>query len=110
MKFKFNFYLALFGLVLLFGCTTEPAIEKESQSDWRGPNRDGIYQETGLLTQWQEGGPELLWKFSELGLGFSSPAIVGDQMFINGTIDSVSYLFNLDLNGNLKWKKAYAFP
>ncbi len=101
MKFKFNFYLTLIGLILFFGCTSE------SHSDWRGPNRDGIYQEAGLLTEWPEGGPELVWKFSELGLGFSSPAIVDDQMFINGTIDSVSYLFNLDLNGNLKWKKAY---
>lgn len=106
MKFKTQFYLVFF-ILILFGCADQSTTETVSKSDWRGPNRDGIYQETNLLTEWPEGGPELLWKFSELGLGYSSPAIVGNQMFINGTIDSVSYLFNLDLNGNLNWKKAY---
>jgi len=28
---------------------------------WRGPNRDGISKETGLLKQWPEGGPKQLW-------------------------------------------------
>jgi outer membrane protein assembly factor BamB len=96
------FILFLFALIVVSCTNSSPEI-----SQWRGPNRDGIYTETGLLTEWPENGPELLWKFSELGLGFSSPAIVGDEMFINGTLDSISYLFNLDLKGNLKWKKSY---
>ncbi len=108
MNFKAHFFLIVLSMVFLSACTTqEPVKENTDQSEWRGPNRDGIYNETGLLTEWPAEGPELLWKFSELGLGFSSPAIVGDQMFINGTLDSISYLFNLDLNGNLNWKKSY---
>ncbi len=108
MKFKAQFILTILTLALISACSTsEPAKQETDRSEWRGPNRDGIYTETGLLTEWPDEGPELLWKFSELGLGFSSPAIVADQMFINGTIDSISYLFNLDLNGNLNWKKSY---
>ncbi len=99
--------MASLMLIWLCSCSVADTNKSLENSDWRGPNRDGIYDETELLTEWSENGPELLWKFSDLGLGFSSPAIVGDEMFINGTHDSISYLFNLDLQGNLKWKKAY---
>ena len=44
-----------------------------SGADWaqfRGPNRDGKSEETGLLKKWPEGGPELLWSVEDkLGLG-----------------------------------------
>jgi outer membrane protein assembly factor BamB len=49
---------------------------------WRGPERDGISQETGLLKQWPEGGPRLLWQVDGLGEGFSTPAIVGDRIYL----------------------------
>ena len=107
MKLKSQFWMAFLMMALLSSCSVEVSENPLEKSDWRGPNRDGVYTETGLLTEWPENGPELVWKFSELGLGFSSPAIIGDEMFINGTLDSISYLFNLDLKGNLLWKKAY---
>ena len=43
---------------------------------WRGPNRDGIAKETGLLHEWKAGGPPLAWKASGMGVGFSSLAVV----------------------------------
>jgi hypothetical protein len=36
-------------------------------TDWpqlRGPNRDGISTETGLLPAWSAGGPPVAWKIS----------------------------------------------
>ena len=39
-------------------------------TDWnqfRGPGRDNISLETGLLAEWPAGGPELLWRASGLG-------------------------------------------
>lgn len=111
-----QFYCVGFLIVLFFvGCTEQATVNNDSSS-WRGINRDGIFDEHGLLTEWPEEGPPLMWKYSELGLGFSSPAIVGNSIFINGAIDSIGYLFKLDLNGNLVWKKSYglewmnAFP
>jgi hypothetical protein len=32
-------------------------------SDWRGPDRNGIYPEKDLLRQWPEEGPETAWVF-----------------------------------------------
>jgi outer membrane protein assembly factor BamB len=49
---------------------------------WRGPNRDGISQETGLLAQWPEGGPKLLWQVKDLGAGYSTPAVVGERLYV----------------------------
>jgi len=73
-------------------------------AQWRGPRRDGISDEKGLLERWPEGGPALLWKIDELGKGWSSPIIVGDKLYITGDVDDdlVIYAFNLD--GTLHWK------
>ena len=49
---------------------------------WRGPDRNGISSETGLLKQWPDGGPKLLWQINDLGDGYSTPAIVGDRIFL----------------------------
>jgi len=42
---------------------------------WRGPRRDAISRETGLLGQWPEDGPPLAWKAMELGGGYSAPVV-----------------------------------
>jgi outer membrane protein assembly factor BamB len=47
---------------------------------WRGPNRDGLSLETGLIRQWPLGGPPLLWQ-QNLGRGFSCPVVVRDRVF-----------------------------
>jgi outer membrane protein assembly factor BamB len=64
---------------------------------WQGPNRDNISKETGLLKNWPEGGPPLLWTFSNAGLGYSSPAVVGDRLYLTGARADGEYVFALDL-------------
>ena len=49
---------------------------------WRGPERDGISQERGLLKQWPAGGPKLLWQVNDIGDGFSTPAVVGTRIYL----------------------------
>lgn len=49
---------------------------------WRGPERTGISKETGLLKEWPADGPKLLWMVKDVGYGFSTPAIVGDRMYL----------------------------
>ncbi len=53
---------------------------------WRGPNRNGVCAETGLLKSWPEGGPKLLWEVNGLGKGYSSMAIVGDKLYTMGDV------------------------
>ncbi len=49
---------------------------------WRGTHRDGISQERGLLSQWPENGPPLVWHAKSIGDGYSTPAVVGDRIYV----------------------------
>src|SRR5688500_20366783 len=51
---------------------------------WRGPNRDGISKETGLLKQWPAEGPPLAWKTSGAGRGYSSFSIANGRLYTMG--------------------------
>lgn len=87
--------------LLLIG--TFPALA----GDWtqfRGPLRDGISLETGLLQEWPEGGPSLLWRANGLGKGFSSPIIVGETIYITGDVKDDLCIFAFDLAGKDKWR------
>ncbi len=69
---------------------------------WRGPHRDGISKETGLLTQWPEGGPKLLWSSQKVnngksvGLGYSSVSVADGRIFTMGDRDGQCYVYALD--------------
>jgi outer membrane protein assembly factor BamB len=49
---------------------------------WRGPERNGISRETGLLKQWPSGGPKLLWQVRDIGSGYSTPSVVGERIYL----------------------------
>ncbi|MGD9159459.1 MAG: PQQ-binding-like beta-propeller repeat protein [Desulfobacteraceae bacterium] len=79
----------------------------EIKTQWRGPNRDGIYPEKNLLKQWPAGGPKLLWAVDGIGDGFSSAAVTSDRIYINGSINETGYVTCLDKDGKQLWKKSY---
>ncbi|MGZ8940406.1 MAG: outer membrane protein assembly factor BamB family protein [Limisphaerales bacterium] len=58
------------------------SLRAEDWPQWRGPNRDGISRETGLLKEWPQEGPKLLWQAKGLGGGYSTPAVIGDRLYI----------------------------
>ncbi|MCK5067700.1 MAG: PQQ-binding-like beta-propeller repeat protein [Bacteroidales bacterium] len=72
---------------------------------WRGPNRDGIYADTGLLKEWPEEGPEVLFVAEDLGRGFSSAVATSDMIYASGIRDTLEYLTALNLNGEKLWEK-----
>src|SRR6476620_3592297 len=51
---------------------------------WRGPQRHGVSQETGLLKQWPAEGPKLLWQLNDIGDGYATVAVVGPRLFTLG--------------------------
>jgi hypothetical protein len=64
---------------------TRPANMAASTSDWpqwRGPERNGISPEKGLLKQWPKEGPKLLWRENDIGDGYSTPAVVGTRLYL----------------------------
>lgn len=51
---------------------------------WRGPNRDGLSKETGLLKQWPAEGPALVWKGAGAGRGYSSFSVANNRLYTMG--------------------------
>ena len=99
-------YLAL--IAIFYSCSeTIEKVEPLDFAQWRGDNRDGKYDETGLLKLWPEGGPELIWYNDSIGNGYGSPIVTSDRVYVQGEIDSTGYLFAFDNNGKLLWKSAY---
>jgi outer membrane protein assembly factor BamB len=72
---------------------------------WRGPNRDGISAETGLLAEWPSGGPPVVWKTQGLGEGYSSLAIAGGKIYTQGQRGRQEYILALDVKtGKKLWE------
>jgi outer membrane protein assembly factor BamB len=73
---------------------------------FRGPNRDAISPDTGLLKDWPSGGPPLLWKATGLGTGYSSVSISGNTLFTMGEAGGKSQLLALSVaDGKVLWKQ-----
>lgn len=75
----------------------------EEWPGWRGINRDGRSSDTGLLKEWPSGGPELLWRASGIGKGFSGVAVAGGLVYITGDVENRLTLFAFDLDGKRLW-------
>ena len=75
------------GIVALSLCVLSTSAQ--DMTTFRGPARDGQYSaETGLLKQWPENGPQMLWETNEIGKGYSSPVIVGNMLYVTGMNDN----------------------
>jgi len=71
---------------------------------WRGPNRDGVSQETGLLKEWPKDGPRLVWEVDSVGIGYSSLAIKDGRIFTQGDLDGVEHVIALNVSdGKTLW-------
>jgi len=75
--------------------------------EWRGPERSGIYNESGLLKKWPDGGPKLLWEATGMGDGYSSATVTDDAVYITGRKDESDVLIALTLDGKIKWETVY---
>jgi outer membrane protein assembly factor BamB len=75
--------------------------------EWRGPERSGIFNETGLLKKWPENGPKLLWEASGMGDGYSSATVTDDAVYITGRKEESDVLIALTPDGKVKWETVY---
>ncbi|MEK7684018.1 MAG: PQQ-binding-like beta-propeller repeat protein [Verrucomicrobiota bacterium] len=75
---------AVFRTTLL-GLASLLAIGRPSQADdwpqWLGPQRDGVWRETGLLEEFPAGGPVVRWRTS-IGAGYTGPAVAKGRVYV----------------------------
>lgn len=90
-------------IVLLFAGISLAA----QPTQWRGPNRDGHFTETGLLKVWPENGPEQVLEVEKIGNGWSSPVWAEGMIYVTGMIDTLDYLTAINPDGSFKWQVPY---
>jgi len=98
------------ALVAITGCLGMPApvtaADLPSWPQFHGAKADNLSTETGLLKQWPETGPKLLWTAKGIGGGFSSVAIVDGLIYTAGNLDGKTTITALDLDGKIQWQIA----
>ncbi len=87
---------------LLAGSTRASAEGVELWPQWRGPNRDAVSAEKGLLSSWSNGAPQLMWQSSGLGEGYSSVVISDGRLFTTGQRNNDVFAIALDATSGRK--------
>ncbi|MDE0299761.1 MAG: PQQ-like beta-propeller repeat protein [Candidatus Poribacteria bacterium] len=97
---KFANLLAV-SLLLISGISIAGATD---WPQWRGPDKDGISRETGLLKEWPDGGPQVIWRVP-LGEGFSGMSVVGGRVYTMFSEGDDEFVVCLDAsNGEEIWR------
>lgn len=98
---------------------------------WMGPNRDGVWPETGILKTFPKDpkdGPKVVWR-TNISAGYAGPAVVGGKVFVadrvlgkgamnpadpfdtKTRVNSTERILCLDARtGREKWKHEYDCP
>ncbi len=98
---------SLAGLFTLTGVPLFPEAAPGEWPGWRGPGRDGISKETGLLKKWPKDGPPLAWRATGLGDGYSSVSVAGGRIFTMGNVGKDERVIALDeKDGKEVWSVA----
>jgi len=79
--------------------------ESADWPQWRGPDRDGISDETGLLQRWPQSGPKLIWQVHDLGDGYGAPSIADGTIFavVNSGLEQESVVALDAKDGSPRW-------
>ncbi|MDQ3687047.1 MAG: PQQ-like beta-propeller repeat protein [Acidobacteriota bacterium] len=106
---RFNVRIKMSCVVVLLCLSVEAVSQTKSEwPQWRGPNRDGISKETGLLKQWPAEGPPLAWKAAGAGRGFSSMSVAHNRLYTMGLRGDREYVIAFDLaTGKEAWATAH---
>ena len=101
---KYGLAVATAGMLLAQIASGQVPSKPGDWPQWRGPNRDGISLETGLLREWPADGPKVLWQVDSVGVGYSSIAIKDGRIFTQGDLDGVEHVIALNAaDGKTIW-------
>ena len=98
--------------IMLMAAATTVATAQVTPYGWRGPEHNGNYPDKGLLSQWPETGPELVFETEDAGKGYSSPLVVGDKIYLTGlNEDGTQEVFQCyTLDGKKQYTIEYGNP
>jgi outer membrane protein assembly factor BamB len=97
------------SICLFVGLAICPMSVMAKDANWpqfHGPRQDNISTETGLMTQWPEDGPTLVWTAEEIGTGWTGVTISDGRIFTAGGVEEedATVVFCLDMDGKVVWQ------
>jgi outer membrane protein assembly factor BamB/Ca2+-binding EF-hand superfamily protein len=102
--FRFSSLLILMASTVVYSLAAAEPADSGNWTQWRGPNREGISNETGLLKVWPEMGPKVIWKIDSVGVGYSSLVIQDGRIYTQGDLNGVEHIICLDAkDGQTIW-------
>ncbi|HWX23157.1 MAG TPA: PQQ-binding-like beta-propeller repeat protein [Candidatus Binatia bacterium] len=102
---------SLTATLLLFSLAAIAPATASDWPQWRGPHRDGVSSETGLLKDWPAGGPPLVWEATGLGSGFATVSVVDERIYTAGEKEASSFVFALNVaDGKQVWSAKLGKP
>jgi outer membrane protein assembly factor BamB len=110
--------LVVLGVVLSAATWNGRVARADDWPNWRGPQHNGISNETGWRWDRLQGGAKILWHKS-IGIGFASVAVVNDRAYAVGNtagegvkkVDQKDVLWCFDAKtGQELWKNVYQSP
>ncbi len=109
-KLPVTVLILCFGLVCLSASFQTRAsggstVKVEDWPGWRGPTRQGVSSEAGIPTKWSET-ENVVWKTAIAGLGWSSPIVYGDSVFVTSATENGASCRVLRIDrrtGRIRW-------
>src|SRR5262245_45048032 len=124
MRIPVSLFLILIGVFVFH---SNIAVHADDWPQWMGPERDGVWRETGIVKRFPDGGPPVRW-LVKIGGGYAGPAVAGNRVFVTdkqmptGVSDpanpfardrrdaSERVLCLDDKDGSIVWKHEYDCP
>jgi outer membrane protein assembly factor BamB len=77
-----RFYRAILVTALLcVSSLMQNSLRADDWPQWRGPNRDGVWRETGIVEKFKDKQLKLDWRV-EIGSGYGGPTIADGRVFV----------------------------
>src|SRR5260370_4846382 len=73
---RFGSWILVLGFYFLGG-----SAHGDDWPQWLGPQRDGIWRETGILEKFPEGGPKVRWRH-KIEPGYTGPAVSQGRVYV----------------------------
>src|SRR5688500_11566810 len=73
------------ALLLLLSTFFQASLSASDWHQWRGPRRDGTWNETGIISSFPSSGLRPRWRIP-VGLGYSSPIVSEGMIYLSDVV------------------------
>ncbi len=84
-------------LTAMLCCFMIQTVSAKDWPQWRGPNRNGKLEGTGLKLDWTKSQPKHLWTIEGLGKGYASLSIADGKLYTTGNLPEGQAVICVDL-------------